>query len=427
MQLNIKSAVVAIVAICIIIGIYVVSVRQTTTNQLEDTQSGAVLPPGHPTVSRGDGSGMAEGTQSAGLGANQANQNMIRSGKVAEQSDAKFSHFRVGDRNVKSLFIDGEVIWVGTSGGVIRYNTVTDEFRLFDVTSGLLSNGIFSIGKLDGRIALGTYGGGLSLYDETKDKWENLNVPDGLGDAFVYKTLKVSNGDVWIATWSGANRIRGGNLRDRSKWDIFTVENTKGGLPNDWVYSLEEGKNGEIWLATEGGLARFKDEKWQNWDHSKGVGASFEKVKGDPQFGTDPAKLSEHHARQTKEMGLEGVSGGGAYNPNYIVSLQVDRDGVVWCGTWGGGLARFDGKKWRNFTVANGLPGNHIFSLHLDSSGKLWVGTNNGLAIYDSGKFKVMNTGDGLFSNTIFSIATASGGDQWIGHFGGVTHLVAKK
>ena len=427
MQMNTKSvAVIAVIVVGIIVGVYTLTAKQTLPDAPDKVagplQPGAALPPGHPVMPDNGTSASGAADKSTAPPVSQA-----KAGKVSEKQGAKFSHFRIGNRNAKSIFTDDKVVWVGTSGGVIRYDTSTDEYRLFDVTSGLLSNGVFSVGKLEGRIVLGTYGGGLSMYDQANNKWENFNVPDGLGDAFVYKTLKASNGDVWIATWSGVNRVRGGNLRDRSKWDIFTVENTNGGLINDWVYSLAEGKNGEIWLATEGGLVRFKDEKWQNWDHSKGVGASFNTVKNDPQFGTDPSKLSEHHARQAKEMGLEGVSGGGAFNPNYIVSLQVDRDGVVWCGTWGGGLARFDGKKWRNYTVADGLPGNHVFSLHEDQFGKLWVGTNNGLARFDAGKFKVMTTEDGLFSNTIFSMATAPDGSQWIGSFGGVTHLMTQQ
>jgi len=424
MQLNNKlMAAIAFVAVGVVAGIYIFIAKPTGSDSSGkaggSVQAGAELPPGHPVVTRGDGSGQTIGQGNRG--------ELIRTGKVSEKSDAKFTHFGVGNRNVKSMFTEGNLVWVGTSGGVIRYDTNTDEFRLFDVTNGLLSNGVFSIGKLDDRIALGTYGGGLSLYDQAKDQWENLNVPDGLGDAFVYKTLKASNGDVWIATWSGANLIRGGNLKDRSKWETFTVQNTKGGLPNDWVYSLAEGKNGDIWFATEGGLALFRGGKWQNWNHAKGVGASFETIKNDPQFGSDPSKLSEHHAKQTKEMGLEGVSGGGSYNPNYIVSLQVDRKGVVWCGTWGGGLARFDGNKWRNFTMKDGLPGNLVFSLHEDPTGTLWVGTNNGLAKYVGGKFKVLTTENGLRSNIVFSMATASDGSQWIGHFGGVTHRIAQE
>ena len=344
-----------------------------------------------------------------------------REGKVQVDPTQAFTHFRVGNKNVKAIYEDGKVMWVGTSGGVIRYHTGTDEFKLFDARNGLLSNGIFYIGKLQGRIAVGTYGGGLSLFDGQTQQWENYNVPEGLGDAFVYDALQAGNGDIWLATWSGANRVRGGELKDRSKWELYTVENTKGGLPNDWVYGLAEGRNGEIWLATEGGLARYRNGKWDNWNHAKGLGAPYEKVMQDIEFKSDPSQVSEHHARQKEEMGLQGVDV--AYNPNYIVAMKVDRDGIVWAGTWGGGLARFDGRKWTHYTKAEGLPGNHVFMLHIDPRGRLWIGTNNGLARLKDGGFQVMTMADGLFGKAIFSMASAADGTLWVGSFGGVAHL----
>jgi ligand-binding sensor domain-containing protein len=345
-----------------------------------------------------------------------------REGKAGRtDAGAKFTHFRVGNRNVKRIFPDGDLVWIGTSGGVIRYDTATDQFKVYDNKTGLLSNGMFYVGKLDGRITVGTYGGGFSILDDRTEEWKNYNVPQGLADAFVYDILRLKNGDIWIATWSGANRVRGGKLDDPSMWETFTVANTKGGLINDWVYGLAEGRNGEVWMATEGGLVRFRNGKWDNWNHARGLGAPYEKVKRDIEFKTDPGKVSEHHAMQKREMGLEDVDV--AYNPNYIVSLAVDRDGIVWAGTWGGGLSRFDGSKWKVFTTADGLPSNHVFMLHIDPKGQMWVGTSKGLARYDAGKFKVLTTADGLFSDTVFSMATAPDGGQWIGSFGGVTHL----
>jgi ligand-binding sensor domain-containing protein len=345
-----------------------------------------------------------------------------REGKVDVPRDANFVHFRVGNRNVKAIYRNGGVLWVGTSGGVIRYDTRDDKFRLFDNHSGLLSNGIFHVSRIGDTIVAGTYGGGMSLYDEGADQWNTLNIPDGLADAFVYDVLELKNHDVWIATWSGANLVRGGALKDKSKWETFTVENTKGGLPNDWVYGLAEGKDGEVWLATEGGLARFKDNRWDNWNHEKGLGADYERVKNDLQFKEDPAQYSVHHARQKEEMHLQGVNT--AYNPNYVVSLAVDRDGVAWAGTWGGGLSRFDGATWKVYTVQDGLPGNHVFLLRHDSTGKLWIGTNNGLAYRNGDKFEVLNTNDGLFSNTVFSLASGDDGSLWVGGYGGVAHLL---
>jgi len=346
-----------------------------------------------------------------------------RAGQGGFDQKQKFTHFRVGNKNVKTIYADGHLIWVGTTGGVIRYDTRDDTFKIYGATNGLLSNGVFFVGKIKGKIAVGSYGGGLSLFDETTSSWKHFNIPDGLGDAFVYDVVEAANGDLWIATWSGVNRVRGGDLYDPAKWDLFTIENTKGGLPNDWVYGLAEGEKGEMWMATEGGVARFANNKWDNWNHARGIGTPFEKVKNVIDFKGDPGSASEHHARQKQEMGLQAVNV--AYNPNYIIALEVDQTGQVWAGTWGGGLSRFDGSKWTNYSTFEGLPGNHVFMLHQDDKRQLWIGTNKGLALWQNGKFKVMTVSDGLFDSNVFSMATAMDGSKWIGSYGGVAHLRA--
>jgi ligand-binding sensor domain-containing protein len=347
---------------------------------------------------------------------------------AASASTAKppaFTHFRVGNRNVKRLFVDGDIVWVGTSGGLVRYDTRADRYRLLDARSGLMSNGVFHVGRVDGRIAVGTYGGGLSLLDPVTERWETFNIPEGLGDAFVYDVLTARNGDLWIATWSGVNRVRGGRLRERAAWDLHTVASTGGGLPNDWVYGLAEGPDGTLWLGTEGGLARLQDGRWQNWNHARGLGADYERVRADIRYGSDPGKASEHHARQKQEMGLANVDV--AYNPNYIVSLAVDAMGVVWAGTWGGGLSRFDGERWAHRTVADGLPGNHVFMLHVDPRGRLWAGTDNGLGLLlPDGRFERSAREQGLYDDAVFAMATAPDGSRWVGSYGGVARLAPR-
>lgn len=337
------------------------------------------------------------------------------------QAPADFSHFRVGSRNVKAMMMDGNILWIGSSGGVVRYDTTTDQYRLYDIRSGLLANGVFHLSKLGGRLAVGTYGGGLAVMKPDGAGWDQYNIPEGLADAFVYSVLESQSGDVWIATWSGANRVRGGALKDPSKWDTFTVKNTNGGLPNDWVYALAQGRDGAIWFATEGGLARYQDGAWRNWKHADGLGAPYELVRGQITDTDDPARYSQHHLRQKQEMGLQKVDV--AYNPNYIVSLTVGLDGTVWCGTWGGGLARFDGQRWKNFTVADGLPGNHVYMLHEDARGRLWIGTGSGLARYDGREFTRFTTREGLFADNVFSAAAGADGSLWVGSFGGVARM----
>jgi hypothetical protein len=113
---------------------------------------------------------------------------------------------------VKALLADGPIMWIGSSGGVIRYDTLKDEHRIFNVRSGLLSNGVFHLNKIGGRLVVGTYGGGLSVFDGETETWENFNIQHGLADAFVYDVLEASNGDVWIATWSGNNGAIGNTM-----------------------------------------------------------------------------------------------------------------------------------------------------------------------------------------------------------------------
>ncbi|MDR2877951.1 MAG: hypothetical protein LBV36_07940 [Chromatiales bacterium] len=348
----------------------------------------------------------------------------VNASSAASTGELPFTHFRVGSRNVKALMIDGDAVWIGTSGGVIRYDTRTDEHKVYDNTvPGILSNGVFHLSKLGDRIVVGTYGGGMSVFDPARDTWKNYNIPDGLADQFVYGVMRARSGDVWIATWSGVNRVRGGDFDDPSKWETFTVENTGGGLPNLWVYGLRQAADGAMWFGTEDGVARFMDGKWTHWKHDDGLGAPYEIVKDAITFTNDPARYSDHHAQQKADLGMPEVKV--AYNPNYVISLEIDRNGVVWAGTWGGGLARFDGKHWRNYTSADGLPSNHVFMLHADAKGRLWAGTSHGLArLNDDGEsFTVMTTADGLFADNVFSMAVGSDDTLWVGSFGGVARI----
>lgn len=344
-----------------------------------------------------------------------------RVGRVQVDPTRAYTHFRVGNNSVISMYADGTVMWLGTSGGIVRYDTVTREFKMYDARNGLLSNGILYLGKLQGKISAGTHGGGLSLLNEEAQTWDHYNVPDGLGDAFVYDVLEASSGDVWIATGSGVNRVRDGALKDRSKWDLNTVDNTGGGLPNNRVYRLAEGRDGSLWFATRGGLANFQNGIWENWTHATGLGARYEGVTHEIASSNDPSRLPPPHAGQTPQT--RGANARTAFNPNHIAALTVGKDGMVWAGTRGAGLARYDGKAWTNYTVAEGLPSNQIAALNFDRNDRLWVGTQSGLALFKNGRFRAMTTAHGLLADNVFSVTTTNDGDLWVGSLGGVAHI----
>lgn len=85
---------------------------------------------------------------------------------------------------------------------------------------------------------------------------------------------------------------------------------------------------------------------------------------------------------------------------NGVTGLLQDDDGYLWIGTYGG-LARFDGQRFRHFTADIGVPmgpgpsvealgpaSNRIISLGQDDRGRLWIGTEDaGISLRVQGRF----------------------------------------
>src|ERR1700722_5708288 len=59
--------------------------------------------------------------------------------------------------------------------------------------------------------------------------------------------------------------------------------------------------------------------------------------------------------------------------------LLQDRSGFLWIGTESG-LYEYDGSRFWQFGVKEGLPSEFVRALSLDRDGRLWVGTRDGLA-----------------------------------------------
>ncbi len=78
--------------------------------------------------------------------------------------------------------------------------------------------------------------------------------------------------------------------------------------------------------------------------------------------------------------------------------------------------------KWKQFTVQDGLPNDHIFALKVDGD-RVWVGTEDGLAQIDkkTGKVtKIWKEADGLPWKVVTALEVdPKTGDLWLGLFGG--------
>lgn len=110
-------------------------------------------------------------------------------------------------------------------------------------------------------------------------------------------------------------------------------------------------------------------------------------------------------------------------------ALAQDHNGFIWIGTQGG-LARWDGYRFHSYkadpAVAGSLPDDFIQTLHVDTAGRLWIGSSaGGLARYDSARdrFEAIPIEPSSGRIHIGALADDGSGGLWVGTNRGLHHL----
>ena len=121
-------------------------------------------------------------------------------------------------------------------------------------------------------------------------------------------------------------------------------------------------------------------------------------------------------ARQT-DTGWDTVNAKDGLTTNDISAVIQDREGSIWIGLLGSGLARWLGyNEWQNWGEAEGLSRESTWSFARDASGRLWVGTQFGLNYAETSGGKLVWRQKPLASNGfIRSLAAGPDGTLWIG------------
>ncbi len=67
-----------------------------------------------------------------------------------------------------------------------------------------------------------------------------------------------------------------------------------------------------------------------------------------------------------------------------------------------------------NYTIADGLPSDNVYSVSQDETGCIWFTTDVGIVKYDSKSFKLFNTDNGLSDNEVFRLSRDSKSRTWM-------------
>ncbi|MGA8528099.1 MAG: two-component regulator propeller domain-containing protein [Acidobacteriaceae bacterium] len=369
-------------------------------------------------------------------------------------------------------------LWIGTEGGLVRFDGVQFQVTTHATTPELPSDLIDDLMEdKAGTVWISTSGGLARMRDGVVEAFG----PDrGVPATQVWRTFDEVRSDggetVWVLSAAGLFRIdetRDGDRAERVPLDEDLTENSR----------MVAGRDGALWLGTAEGLVRLPstgaaqalgtagevlalavDGDGTAWaglrsgleactaEGCRSVavagGGAVEALTADAGgriwIGTDTGLFTDEGGRvrafvqpvgrvsfltcdrqgvvwagTTKGLMRVGSGEAGELLPHggdvYLTAAE-DREGDLWLGTEAGGLAVLRDRKFSSLTAEDGLNEEYVLALAQGPDGAVWAGTKGGgLNVYRGGHFRALTTAQGMASDVVFAVAAAPNGDVWAG------------
>lgn len=306
-------------------------------------------------------------------------------------------------------------VWVGTEQGLFRFDG--SQFRRYGEADGLPHELVMGLGVTpEGNLWVSTFGG---LVWKKSARFERPGAAL-LNGALTAQAVAFGQGKVYFATRVGV--VSGDWPPDKDGLKL-TVLPGPVGRRGRLAKAITLGQDGEVWWSCGRGLCRYAgkrveefgpaqgvpeddyyslavDRQGKVWARSRGVllgmpagSRQFEEEGGDfvgktpvgyAQIALDPdgrllvgsvkgLAISEQGRwrllNANNGLPVSGVSG-----------AWSDREGALWIGLSGAGLARMPGYgEWASFAQQDGLDGDIVTGLGQSGDGQIWAATSTGL------------------------------------------------
>jgi len=257
-------------------------------------------------------------------------------GGLARFSGGRFDHWHQLNSGlindvVYGPAIENDHVWIATTAGASRFNTVTGEWTIYTEKNAPMEEiWNYGVSYNDGKVYLGIWGSGVLEFDVATERWKDYLDPDGEMEIDLYRddgivhviTTGTSyiDGVLWVSSYFGGNRYDGRHWRGYFAHDC--------GLPSDFINAVIGRSANEAWFGTDKGLGAVMDFASDTW-----VIYTM-----NPKTHTGQAVITRaNEVVKTVEMPL-------AIPHNYVLWTEVDGNDI-WVGT-SKGLARGIGKDY---------------------------------------------------------------------------------
>jgi ligand-binding sensor domain-containing protein/AraC-like DNA-binding protein len=299
---------------------------------------------------------------------------------------------------ITSIYQDkGGSMWFGTYGDGICI-LKEDQFQQISTQNGLSDDFIHTITEdHEGNLWIGTYAGGIIrispkiIYSIARE--------NGLPENTVNTVLQDNEGFLWIGTrHRGLCKFRNSNL--------VKTYTTDDGLSSNRIRSLFKSREGDLWIGTNGGgLNHLKDNKFSIYRVKDGLSSNnitsiHQSRAGTLWIGTDKGLDRMKQGIIIKDTKTEVFTG------FFIRTIYEDQKQNLWVGT-NQGLSKITEKMVQHIRMVNDQLNYDILALYESQAfpGVIWIGTNgNGLIRFENNRITLFTAKEGLHNNYIFSI-----------------------
>ncbi len=228
-----------------------------------------------------------------------------------------------------------DILWIGTDGdGIYKFLARTKPFSAVvsgDTQRGDISNSIVRsvYEDDDGTLYIGTRGGGLNIVDASRKATTVINTSRGLSNNTVLSINKDKRKNIWIGIDG-----EGIDMIQHHTGKIFhfprDFEN-KTDIAFNYVYAICVDAFGDLWLGTSGnGVIQMKIAQTP-----RGT------------YRLEQHSQISHHASTTNPVTI---------NSNIVYSIVEETPNILWFGTRGAGIYRYNSWRIRSKNIFTRAP-----------------------------------------------------------------------
>ncbi|MEO8147880.1 MAG: two-component regulator propeller domain-containing protein [Bacteroidia bacterium] len=294
-----------------------------------------------------------------------------------------------------------KMLLIGTNGGGLNlYHESFNQFNNTDQhyiknTLGYEQNNFCVLKDKNGVIWSGSLDDGLRAYNTKTNEVEYFkNEPGNPNSINSNSVFSLFEGDdkLWIGTINGG--LNCFNIKMKKFIHFINDTANLSSLNSNNVWCITQSSDKRLWLGTQRGGVNVFDEATEKFIHftkdsmhhssvnSNNIYCIKEDSHGNMLIGTQGGGLNILNAGNGLfEYYLNEKGNKNSISNNDVKCIYEDSNGLTWMGTDGGGLNVFDRNKkiFHCFTESDGLPNNTIYGLLPDEKGNLWMSTNKGI------------------------------------------------